>query len=165
MGGSANAQLQSWAYGVDALNPSTGIYEAYFGTEGITPGTITASDQLALTQNIALTESLSYQVSFYIEQDTPVYKGYTNYFSATFDGTALTTLTASPVIGSYTLETFTVTGSASGANSLSFLTQNDDGYWSLDDISVIELPEPASLALFSIGLGGMAMMYRRRRVG
>ena len=163
LGGSAAALAQSWAYGVDTNNPNSGSYEAYFGTEGATPGTHLSTDSLTLTQNIALTESLTYQVSFYIAQDTPVFSGYTNYFNAGFDGSSLMTLTASGVIGSYLLETFTVTGSATGANTLTFSSQNDAGYWSLDDISLIEVPEPGSIALFGLGLVGFAVAYRRRR--
>jgi hypothetical protein len=162
--GSANAVSQSYAYGVDALDPATGVYSAYFGTEGATPGTVKTGDQLTVTQNIALTEGLKYTLSFYIAQDTTPYTGYTNYFNATFDGSSLLTITKSAIIGNYTLETFTVTSSATGANTLAFSTQNDDGYWYLDDISLVEVPEPASLAIFGAGLTALgAMAYRRRR--
>jgi hypothetical protein len=159
--GSAAVIGQTNLYGVDALDPNTGTYAAYFGTQGATLGTHLATDSLSITQAIALTESLTYQLSFSLAQDTPTSSGYTNYFSVQWDGATIMQQTLSTAQG-YTLYSYTVTGSASGGNTLSFLSQNDSGFWDLDDISLIELPEPSSLAAFGVGLAALGFTLRKR---
>ena len=54
---------------------------------------------------------------------------------------------------------FFATGTTS---TLSFAFRNDFGATSLDDVLVAQVPEPASLALLSLGILALAMTRRRR---
>jgi len=59
---------------------------------------------------------------------------------------------------SYTPETFTFTADST-TSTLKFYTPDTSGYGPIID-NVVVTPEPASLAL--VGLGGLALMSRRR---
>ena len=67
----------------------------------------------------------------------------------------------------YDKYTFTVLGT--GTDTLAFDFTNDQGYFDLDNISLasaaVTVPEPATLAMFGMGLLGLAGAYRGRRLG
>jgi hypothetical protein len=161
--GSAYELAQTNLYGIDSYNPLTGSYDAFFANQGATLGTHLSTDSLILSQSMNLTVNRTFDVSFYIDQDTPVFTGYTNYFAALWNGTTLMSETAAPVTGGYIFESFVVTSAAVLSNTLSFDFQNDDGDWFIDDISVTEIPEPASLALLGAGALALAGWRVRRR--
>jgi hypothetical protein len=162
----AYALSQPNLYGVDIYSAYSGNYGADLGTTASTPGTYSAVNNLVMTQDIALVAGEQYTLSFFLEQTTPTYTGYTNYFGVTFNGTTLLSETGAAATNGFVEYTYTVTG-VSGSNALAFASQNDDGDWLLDDIElnplVSAIPEPASVAMLATGLLGLGFMARRRR--
>ena len=129
----------------------TGTYFALLGNNGV-PATVSQTVDDASGQN--------YTLSFWLanDGDTP------NSLTVLFGGSTLlsgTDLPASP----YTQYTYTVVGT--GSDTLSFVEQNNPGYFSLDDVSLVgpsTVPEPSSLALFAVGAAGfVGYAWRRRR--
>lgn len=142
----------------DGYNPHSGSYFAALGPIG-TDGT--------LSQNIATTPGQAYTLTFYLASNgtTP------NDFTATFNNQVAFTETNIPATSSfspyaYMQETFT-TVATSTSTPLVFAFRNDPSYLALDDVSVIaassSAPEPASLALFAVGLAGIPVVRRLRR--
>jgi hypothetical protein len=156
----AYAIAQTNLFGVDSYDAFSGNYGAYFGNTASTPGIYAAANNLVLSQSIALETGRQYTLSFQLAQSTPTFTGYTNFFSATFDGVVVMSETAAAVTSGFVDYTFTVVGS--GADSLAFALQNDDGDWSLDDINLSQIPEPSSIAMLAVGLLGIGLLGRRR---
>jgi len=85
-------------------------------------------------------------------------------FRALWNGTVLSDL--KPAIFDsfgYTEFTFTVFGSAGATTTLTFQGINNPDWFNLDDVSVIAVPEPASLTLFGIGAAGLLGYGWRKR--
>jgi len=167
--GSSFELAQTNNYGIDAYDPNSGTYDAFFANQGSTLGVASPSSDITLSQNLSLTTGNTYQVSFFLAQDTPVSSGYTNFFSATFDSSVLLTETAAPATGSggVTYVQFTYDVIALGADTLSFAFQNDAGDWFLDDVSVTSIgspvPEPPTIAMLATALLlGLTWAARRR---
>jgi hypothetical protein len=93
-----------------------------------------------------------YAISFYLKSDG----GTPSDFSAMFGATTLVSLTNTPA-GAYTLYSFVETGTSS-STLLNFNERNDPGFWHLDDVSVVTIPEPSSLLLLGTGLLGLAVL-------
>ncbi len=163
MTGATSVLAQTNLYGVDGYTPSTGVYGAYFGTQGVTLGTHASTDSLTLGQTVNLTTTRTFLLTFELMEDTALYAHYTDYFSAIFDGVALMTQTAVTSTNGYVEESFIVTSATTLANSLAFQFQNDAGFWDIDDISITEIPEPGSLWAFGAGLAAMAVLLGRRK--
>jgi hypothetical protein len=162
--GSPAVMAQSNLYGIDSYNPNSGSYDVFFATQGATLGTHTSADSLELSQTLDLQWNRTYQISFYVAQDTPVQPGYTNYFQADINGTALMTVANFGVTDGYDFETFTYIDTLHTPSTLAFFSQNDAGTWYLDDVTVDQIPEPATLATFGAGLLGLAFLRRARGV-
>jgi hypothetical protein len=94
-----------------------------------------------------------YLISYYLASDG----GTPSEFSASFGATTLgSTLTNTPA-GPYILYSF-VASAGSSSTLLNFNERNDPSWWGLDDVSVVNLPEPSSLVLFGTGLLGLAIL-------
>ncbi|HET9114197.1 MAG TPA: PEP-CTERM sorting domain-containing protein [Burkholderiales bacterium] len=132
--------------GVSTNSPQSGAYAAYLGA-------VSTLDYLS--QNVSTVAGTAYTLGYWLESDG----GTPNEFSVSWDGTVLSDLHD---IGSqrYTHYVFDVV--ATGASSLlTFGSRDDPGFLHLDSVSVNSvLPEPASLALFGIGLAGLGAMRR-----
>jgi len=110
-----------------------------------------------IQQTLPVDNGLNYVVSFAFEADG----GVTSDFIATFDGVTLLNLVNPPASGfvTYTFAITTKPGSASNS-VLSFQFRDDPGFLSLDAVSVA-VPEPMSLALVGIALGGLGFVRRK----
>src|ERR1035438_1386721 len=132
-------------FGVDAFDANSGNYGAFMSQDFIDGGTAPVD----LSQTLATTAGATYTVSFFLEQDTAPTLGYTHAFSATFGGSTLLSLTPTVAlpgaVGSYTQYSYAVTA-ATASTILNFSFENDDSYWSFDDISVAgtATPEPST---------------------
>ena len=125
-------------------NPNTGSWDNDFPDAGG-----------LLSQTITTVVGDTYDFSFWLENNaiTP------SDFIAQFGSNQVLILT-SPAAFGYTLEEFRVTASSTSSLIL-FSTAGNGGAWSLDDVSVTEAPEPASLVLLATGLLTIAWRFRR----
>jgi hypothetical protein len=164
-------------FGVDGNNPNSGNYEAYLGVQG---GGGTNLGQLGpfltLSQTLSTLPGMYYEISFYLDQagcspGPDCGPGYTNYFDVKWDGVTVFGQQDIPSSGGAYDEYVFVVGSNNccgqfGNDTLSFDSQNDPGYFYLDDVTVSSLgptPEPATLWLVAPILGGLFLLARRRR--
>jgi|GEM_PF-1455978 len=150
-------------WGTDNSFPNSGSFEGYFGVQGATLGTV--GPTLNLSQTVTAPQGFYYQVTFFLDQDGPTNAaGYTNFFSAYFDGALLMSETNAANSAGYQKFSF-LTGSDGVSPTLSFSFQNDDDVFYFDDVSVKQLgrtPEPASLLLVMPGLFALFPIARRR---
>jgi PEP-CTERM motif len=146
------------ANALDFVYPSIGgSYVAQQGADFAMLGDDTGSGA-TLTQTITTAAGQGLLLTYYVASD-----GYTgNSFSAKWNGTtivgsAITNLTNT----SYTEYQFWVK-TVGASDTLQFLAEDNDGFFSLDDVS-LAVPEPASMLLLGTGLVAAAGAYRRRR--
>jgi hypothetical protein len=141
-------------YGVDGFDANSGNYGAYMGQ---------ISSSVTLSQNLATVSGNQYQITFYLEDDTAATTGYTQKFSATWGATTLVSLTNPATGGTWTEYTFTETAT-SALTSLLFSFENDDSFWSFDDVSVVDItptPEVPTGLLAASGLFAMLLLRRK----
>jgi hypothetical protein len=134
---------------LDGISPNSGSNQAYFAD--------LVANSTTLSQTISTVAGGSYDVSWYLAQDTAVGGGYSNAFSASFGGVTMTSLTAVPVQG-YTLYSYQAVA-ASSSSVLSLTLGNDLGEFLLDDVSV-STPEPSGWMLTLAGV--LAWLLCRR---
>jgi hypothetical protein len=116
-----------------------------------------------LSQSFADTAGATYTFSFYLNAvgDDP------SDFSALWDGNPLMSSSDPNTGGTWTLESFTATGT--GNDTISFAFRDDPGYMALDNVSVSQsgggtgtTPEPSSFILMGSGVLALGGMVRRR---
>jgi len=139
---------------IDPARAHSGLYAADFGALG---------DTSSLSQTLTATnvgESLA--VSFWVAYDllNPELAGPVSTFVVTLGGNQLLSLSdATATAGSYVEYSFDLTAPSTSFN-LTFTAENDNDFWSLDDVSVIA-PEPQTLILLTPALAGLVLLRRR----
>ncbi len=146
-------------YGVDAFDANSGNDGAYLSQDFVDDGTV----PLDLSQALATTAGKSYYVTFYLEQDSAPTPGYLHALTVTWGGTSILSLTPTVAVpgpvGSFVEYTLTENATSASTN-LSFDFENDDNYWSFDDVSVSPTPEPSTYLLAGLGLSVFWLLKR-----
>jgi hypothetical protein len=146
-------------FGVDAFDANSGNDGAYLSQDFVDGGTT----KLTLTQTLSTTTGQLYNVSLWLEQDTAPTTGYVHSFSATWAGTTILTLTPTVAlpgtVGVFTHYSFAETATGP-TTTLAFTIENDDNYWSFDDVSV-STPEPSTILMGVLGV--VFLMFAREK--
>jgi hypothetical protein len=152
-------------YGVDGIDANSGNFGAYMSQDFVDAGMV----PVGLSQMLATSVGSVYDITFWLEQDTAPTLGYTHAFTASWGGTAIQSLTptvGSPgSVGSFTQYSFVETATGT-STALQFSFENDDQYWSFDDVSVVgtaTTPEPSTGVVGGISLGALLLLWSRRR--
>lgn len=145
---------------LDGIPPNSGSDQAYFADLD--------ANATTLSETLPTIPGMSYQISWYLAQDSAVVAPFSNEFSASFGGTTLTSLTGVPVQG-YTQYSFFATA-PTASTVLSFTVGNDLGEFLLDDVVVttttivtVAGPEPGTLLLLLSAASLSGILAARRR--
>ena len=132
-GGFETGNLSGWTLGGNSTSTTFGpeIFitpDAESGQYAAALGSVNSDG--TLSQTIQTTPGQQYTVSFWLANESSG----TNDFTASWNGTALTTLTNAPA-QNYTEYSFTVTATGS-TSTLQFSAENNPSQWDLDNVSV-----------------------------
>lgn len=128
-----------------------GNCSAFFGPVGTTGG---------IQQTLSTVAGQAYAISFWLQADG----GSPSSFSASFDGTVLTSL-INPLgsfLGPFTFYNYSAVATTS-STVLAFSFRDDPGFLSFDSVAVSEVPEPGTWAMMLLGLGAVGLVIRRNR--
>jgi hypothetical protein len=156
-GGFETGNFSGWTPG--------GNFEATFvtGGFGVHSGNFAAAlgpvgSDGALSQTVTgLNPQGVYRFSFWERSDG----GTPNDFSASLNGTSVFSITNDPS-HDFALHSFDFSPGTS-SETIQFGFRNDPGFLVLDDVSLIAIPEPTTLALLGVGSIGLLACVRRRR--
>jgi hypothetical protein len=114
-----------------------------------------------LSQTLATTPGVTYTLTYQLAHDGTAGDG--NDFSASFGGVVIPGSVLVDAAGfGYTLFSFTVTASTA-STVLSFAGREVPAWYDLDNVSVVGVPEPSSLALSGLGMVGAGFFAVRKR--
>lgn len=113
----------------------------------------------SLSQNLATTNGGTYNLSFWLANDSGAAP---NEFDVFWNGAQIYTQTNAPV-SLYTQFTFNGLAATGPSTTLEFRYRNDDDYYRLDDVSVQTVPEPGVVWLLPAGLALVGLRRFQRR--
>ncbi len=134
---------------------NSGTYAMAFGQFG---------SSASLSQTIATTPGGIYTISFFLANDNPTDE-LGNAFAVRWDGATVFSLVDPQATFGYSKRMILNVTAASSSTVLAFDGQNDSYSWYLDDVTIADSPEPASLLLTGLGLAAVAAASKRLRRG
>ena len=134
----------------DPLYVQSGSQGAFFGSPNAVSG---------IFQTLATTVGASYQVSFWLGNlsSNPI-----SSMAFNWDGGANELSFVNSAAFGYTNFTYLLTAT-SAATDLRFSFRHDLFFWAFDTVSVVQVPEPGSLALVGLALVGLTLSARRKQ--
>ena len=108
-----------------------------------------------LSQSIVTVPGGRYTVSFYLANDNPG-GAQLESFAMTWNGTTAFSLPNPQASFAYSQRVILSLTATGASTVLTFEAQHDPFSWFLDDVSIADVPEPASLLLSGIGLAAIA---------
>ncbi|HUP08840.1 MAG TPA: PEP-CTERM sorting domain-containing protein [Caldimonas sp.] len=159
-GGFETGNLTGWSLtgntsfiGVQCPGPSSAVQSGncsgFFGPVGSLGG---------IAQTLATVAGATYDISFWLSSDG----GIPSQFVFNWDGGAPELSLSNMPASGFVQETFHLAASSTNT-SLSFSFRDDPGFIYLDTVSVTQVPEPGTLALAVLALGGLAATRRRKQ--
>jgi hypothetical protein len=153
--GPDSTTIPGWTVGLTSVDLVQGAIWAHAGIQGVdmagTPG------PGSLTQTVATIPGQLYQLSFWVSSNGGPFA---DSLTVKWDGGTLATL-STPAQTHWNGYEFNVTGT--GSDTVSFATPITTDFGPLlDDVSLVSIPEPATLTLIGSGLLLIGLRIRRR---
>jgi len=170
----ASSSLVDWALSGNTTNPPGGFDGSEYGTAAGDADTGSLGlyigpfgSPMTISQNLTLNVGTEYDISFELKQDllNPDPSVYTQSFSASFGSTLLVSLLNPVAAGSFVKYSYANVVATATSEALAFSFQNDDSYWSFDDVVVtaVPTPEPNSFVLLGSLIAMLGVLAARKR--
>ena len=117
----------------------------------------------SISQTIATSPGSTYVISFFLANDNPTDE-LGDAFAVRWGGTTVFSLVDPQATFGYSQRVLTLTA-ASSSTVLAFDGRNDSYSWYLDNVTIADAPEPASLLLTGLGLAAVAAASKSLRRG
>ncbi len=171
-GGFESVQFTGWSHTFNNLVGASSLAEVHSGTHAAMFGSTEGAPD-TLSQSLATVAGQTYTLSFWTGSESAPNAPINSDFQGTLNGVLFMTGADLPDFPYFNVVLDFVANS--NATVLAFTGFNDSGYYLLDDISVtgqiggvavdqpLGVPEPASWALMTLGVGMAGACLRRRR--